>query len=737
MAEDLTKIEAVDKFLHDPVIYTYLDSIAEKYEIKAARVDEFLDLTDAIFDRTIKIAEMPGLLELSFGLTPEEAIEVARDIVGYRLLPLENYLPHVSKQIIAWGGNLDNYPKFKVGRETATVEIIINRISAKNGVELPHYLNSRLAHLAKAYLEKERAKEPTITLMMRPSNIGGLGLSATAANNILRELESELVVLEDFNSELDIPEVVATMQATNTQKTLVEKTKKEEERQEREAEEKDQNEATELIIPEELPVQVSTHIDDLDVFNRSDLKKMVADLEDEPEFEALDLSQIKTNDNDENLTPEDLASLVEQLETEFADEVLVDEPKGVEVENFEAHNLPVVLGTHELAKEVAVISGHVVNGIKHIGVHTEKLTPFNGQEIKEDLKAHNMPVLSVTRAMADQVPVISGKMFEKHEEEDLKLAAEKNRKARIKLGAEDKTATQAEVNETLQKLIPIFRKKRLNQQVFKEVAQSHVKGLREVLSTEILLREKYKFTDAEVAEIMPVLETARKLANGEHTPLRDRAPGEIPTTASKTAEIMAKESELLNKRHATVTNRVSDARIEPVSLAQVSAARTKEEELALQEKLIDAEKLKQAEIASKPKKAVTKLSMASVPPDKKTGGKFTDVKFQKRLLGPVEEIASLTAVEFRRLSSDPNEAVHKLLDKLELLEKIAYEERIKGVKAWRLSGVNKLYILMTEEALANGLSIAEVAARRRNAGEDSLSPKEVNAIVKMNKAIKF
>jgi len=97
----------------------------------------------------------------------------------------------------------------------------------------------------------------------------------------------------------------------------------------------------------------------------------------------------------------------------------------------------------------------------------------------------------------------------------------------------------------------------------------------------------------------------------------------------------------------------------------------------------------------------------------------------------------LSAVEFRRLSSDPNEAVHKLLDKLELLEKIAYTERIKGVKAWRFSPVNKLYILMTEEALAHGLSVAEVAARRRNAGEDSLSPKEVNAIVKLNKAIKF
>jgi len=40
-------------------------------------------------------------------------------------------------------------------------------------------------------LEKERAAEPTITLMKRPTNIGGLELNEQAAKNILKELEAE------------------------------------------------------------------------------------------------------------------------------------------------------------------------------------------------------------------------------------------------------------------------------------------------------------------------------------------------------------------------------------------------------------------------------------------------------------------------------------------------------------------------------------------------------------------
>ena len=71
------------------------------------------------------MGDMPALLEQSFGLSKDDALEVARDVVGYRLLPLENYLPHVSKQIEEWGGDVSKYPKKKIGKETATVEVIL------------------------------------------------------------------------------------------------------------------------------------------------------------------------------------------------------------------------------------------------------------------------------------------------------------------------------------------------------------------------------------------------------------------------------------------------------------------------------------------------------------------------------------------------------------------------------------------------------------------------------------
>jgi hypothetical protein len=116
---------------------------------------------------------------------------------------------------------------------------------------------------------------------------------------------------------------------------------------------------------------------------------------------------------------------------------------------------------------------------------------------------------------------------------------------------------------------------------------------------------------------------------------------------------------------------------------------------------------------------------------------MTDVVAANRLLGPVEQLGSLSPIEFRRLSSDPAESAVKLENMLSALEETSYEEKVKGIKAWHQSPMNQLYIAMAEEALSQGISVPEVSTRRRAAGKESLSPAEIKALVGLNARLRF
>ena len=107
------------------------------------------------------------------------------------------------------------------------------------------------------------------------------------------------------------------------------------------------------------------------------------------------------------------------------------------------------------------------------------------------------------------------------------------------------------------------------------------------------------------------------------------------------------------------------------------------------------------------------------------------------MIGPVEELGTMGIIEFRRLSSDPNEAIIKVLNTLDLLEETDYEDRIKGIVAWRKSPVNKLYVSLVQDALTNAMTVADAAAKKRNAGDESLSAAEIDAIVGLNRKLSF
>ncbi len=266
-----------------------------------------------------------------------------------------------------------------------------------------------------------------------------------------------------------------------------------------------------------------------------------------------------------------------------------------------------------------------------------------------------------------------------------------------------------------------------------KIAETFVRGVRNEAQIESLLQQRFKISNDALAPIMSALKQAKELFSGKP---RTKLQKTEASQAKTDIDLVAEEQKLLDERLAALTRRMPQKSTEPaIGVGQVSAARTKAEELALQKAKIDEDKLTAARVASRPEKARAKLSLPSLPPESEA--KVTDIKYARTLAGPVEELQMMTPTEFRRLSSDPLQAALKIEDKLSLLESTAYEERIRGLKAWRESPINQLYLQMTRESLINGVSIAEIAARRRNAGEESLSPAEISALVALNNRLKF
>jgi hypothetical protein len=194
---------------------------------------------------------------------------------------------------------------------------------------------------------------------------------------------------------------------------------------------------------------------------------------------------------------------------------------------------------------------------------------------------------------------------------------------------------------------------------------------------------------------------------------------------------------ILDKRFAALTKNSSTEHLEPILPdARVSLARTVKEESAQQAAAIPEERLAEAAVASRPTPITPMLTVGSVAPQPHEKP-MTDIQPVRRLVGPVDELASMTPVEFRRLSSVPADAAQKIEDMLATLQLHAYEERVKGVVAWRQSPMNQLYVSMTHAALAQGVGLAEIATKRRGAGEESLSPAEIRAIAALNDRLRF
>ncbi|KKU13016.1 MAG: hypothetical protein UX17_C0030G0016 [Parcubacteria group bacterium GW2011_GWC2_45_7] len=116
--------------------------------------------------------------------------------------------------------------------------------------------------------------------------------------------------------------------------------------------------------------------------------------------------------------------------------------------------------------------------------------------------------------------------------------------------------------------------------------------------------------------------------------------------------------------------------------------------------------------------------------------KVTDVRTPPKLLGPVEELQSISPQDFRRLGA-PGEATAKIKAKVDFLAQESFTKYRNGIKAWQSSPLHRLYLFISGISLRERKSIEQVIGDLQVQNKDTLTPDEFHAIMELNKQLRF
>jgi len=143
----------------------------------------------------VKEVTLPGLVDevaRRFALDETRAKQLAVDIAGFRLLPLDKFLGDVDGYVRSLGGDTKTYPDYRVqiehrSPEEAAKEIVNESIT----VVADPRTQSRLRGVVESFLAGVRTEDQTKDVLTRPEKIGGLGFDPSTASRVLEEMREE------------------------------------------------------------------------------------------------------------------------------------------------------------------------------------------------------------------------------------------------------------------------------------------------------------------------------------------------------------------------------------------------------------------------------------------------------------------------------------------------------------------------------------------------------------------
>ncbi|MAF13675.1 MAG: hypothetical protein CMI53_02160 [Parcubacteria group bacterium] len=117
--------------------------------------------------------------------------------------------------------------------------------------------------------------------------------------------------------------------------------------------------------------------------------------------------------------------------------------------------------------------------------------------------------------------------------------------------------------------------------------------------------------------------------------------------------------------------------------------------------------------------------------------KIEDVKFKPKLTGPIEEIRSMSLSDFRRLGETAEEAINKIIEKVELLEEESFTKKTEAIKAWKESNIYRLYLELGDISMEEKKPISLVITERQKLNQPTLTEDELKAVIELNKNLRY
>ena len=109
---------------------------------------------------------------------------------------------------------------------------------------------------------------------------------------------------------------------------------------------------------------------------------------------------------------------------------------------------------------------------------------------------------------------------------------------------------------------------------------------------------------------------------------------------------------------------------------------------------------------------------------------------KSKLVGPIDELAGLTIKDFQSWSKNPYEAIKKIKEKIKILTKESLEKGNLGMKAWRKSEINRIYLDILHNAMINRKQVDMIIQDMKNERKQTLTLEEFEAIEQLNKELR-
>lgn len=117
--------------------------------------------------------------------------------------------------------------------------------------------------------------------------------------------------------------------------------------------------------------------------------------------------------------------------------------------------------------------------------------------------------------------------------------------------------------------------------------------------------------------------------------------------------------------------------------------------------------------------------------------KVSDVEHSPLIMSPIDELRYMNLKNFRRLGAKNKTPRKKIEEIIKLLAKDGLSKKISGIKAWRQSPVNKMYLSLGKESISQKRPVSVIIEEKASSGEDVLSFEEFKEIMAINKTLNY